>query len=358
MGNMKVNEMRERTIDLRSDTVTKPSPEMWEVFKSLNNSNLGDDVFREDPTVNELEEKAADLLSKEAGLLVTSGSQGNLISLLSSTTPGNEVLLEFESHIYWYEVGSYARIAGLAPNLYHTEKGFPRSSDLNDLLRIRNDDHQPWTTLLCVENTHNRHGGTVCSPTELSELNKFTKENDLKFHMDGARIFNAAVALKKPVNEFSKYVDSITFCLSKGLSCPVGSVITGSQEFINAARKYRKMLGGGMRQAGIIASMGLVALENKWIKRLEEDHKNAQLLAKGLNTDSIPLKITFPESNIVFVEFSPTTPIDKFIFSAKDEGILCHAVKNRVRFVTHYGITEEDINFCLEKINSILSGMQ
>lgn len=357
MRKMKVNEMRERTIDLRSDTVTKPSPEMWEVFKSLNNSNLGDDVFREDPTVNELEEKAAKLLSKEAGLLVTSGSQGNLISLLSSTTPGNEVLLESESHIYWYEVGSYARIAGLTPKLYHTEKGFPKYSDLNNLLRIRNDDHQPWTTLLCVENTHNRHGGTVCSPIELSELNKFTKENDLKFHMDGARIFNAAVALKKPVNEFSKYVDSITFCLSKGLSCPVGSVITGSQEFIDAARKYRKMLGGGMRQAGIIASMGLVALENKWIKRLEEDHKNAQLFANGLNTDSIPLKITFPESNIIFVEFPPTTLIDKFIYSVKDEGILCRPLKNGVRFVTHFGITEEDINFCVEKINSILSGM-
>ncbi len=347
--------MRENVIDLRSDTVTKPSPEMWEAFKSLDNSKLGDDVFKEDPTVNELEEKAAKLMDKEAALLVTSGTQGNLISLLSSTAPGHEILLEAESHILWYEVGGYARIAGLTPRVYQTEKGFPRSDELKKLIRIRNDDHQPWTTLLCIENTHNRHGGTVCSPDLLSDLNKFTKENALRFHMDGARIFNAAISLNKPINEFSKYVDSLTFCLSKGLSCPIGSLVVGSQDFIKKARKYRKMLGGGMRQAGIIASMGLVALENKWIKRLEEDHKNAQLLADGLHGIPISLNITIPESNIVFVEFPLNISMNKLISSLKDEGILCLSTNNRVRFVTHYGITKEDIQFCIDKLSSVIS---
>jgi threonine aldolase len=350
-----VKEMSKHIIDLRSDTVTKPSPEMWEVFKSLENSKLGDDVFREDPLVNELEDKAAQLMNKEAALLVTSGTQGNLVSLLSSTTPGHEILLEAESHIFWFEVGGSVRIAGLTPRVYQTEKGFPNSDDLKKLIRVRNDDHQPWTTLLCIENTHNRHGGTVCSPNILSDLNEFARENDLKFHMDGARIFNAAVSLNLPVNEFSKNVDSITFCLSKGLSCPIGSLVVGTQDFINKARKYRKMLGGGMRQAGIIASMGLVALESRWIKRLEEDHRNAQLLANGLHEFSVPLNVTIPESNIVFVEFPLNIPMYKLISSLKDEGILCLSTNNRVRFVTHYGITEEDIELCIAKLNSILS---
>ncbi|MFX0087092.1 MAG: threonine aldolase family protein [Candidatus Hodarchaeota archaeon] len=347
--------MNEHIIDLRSDTVTKPSPEMWEAFKSLNNSKIGDDVFKEDPTVNALEEKAAKLMNKEAALLVTSGTQGNLVSLLSSTTPGQEILLEAESHIFWYEVGGCARIAGLTPRVYKTKKGFPRSDELRKLIRVRNDDHQPWTTLLCIENTHNRHGGTVCSPDILSDLYKFTLENALKFHMDGARIFNAAISLNQPVNKFSKSVDSLTFCLSKGLSCPIGSLVVGSKDFITKARKYRKMLGGGMRQAGIIASMGLIALESKWIKRLEEDHKNAQLLADGLHGIPIPLKITIPESNIIFVEFPLNVNMNKLISSLEDEGILCLSTNNKVRFVTHYGITEEDIEDCIDKISSVLS---
>ena len=307
--------MSKNIIDLRSDTVTKPSPEMWEAIRSLDNSKLGDDVFRDDPTVNELEASAAKITGKEAALLVTSGTQGNLVSLLSSTTPGQEILLESKSHIFWFEVGGSARLGGLTSRVFQTNNGFPSPSDLQPLLRVRNDDHQPWTTLLCIENTHNKHGGTICPPNTLSKLNKFTRENDLKFHMDGARVFNAVVSLNVPVSELCKHVDSMMFCLSKGLSCPIGSLVVGTHEFINKARKFRKMLGGGMRQAGIIAALGLIALENKWISRLEEDHKNAKRLAKGLTTSSVPLKIIKPETNILFVRFPKKIPMNKLISS-------------------------------------------
>ena len=347
--------MSKHIIDLRSDTVTKPSPEMWEVIRSLDNSKLGDDVFRDDPTVNELEAAAAKITGKEAALLVTSGTQGNLVSLLSLTIPGQEILLESKSHIFWFEVGGSARIGGLTSRVFQTKNGFPSPSDLQPLLRVRNDDHQPWTTLLCIENTHNKHGGTVCPPNTLSELNEFTRKNDLKFHMDGARIFNAVVSLNVPVSDLCKHVDSMMFCLSKGLSCPIGSLVVGTHEFINKARKFRKMLGGGMRQAGIIAALGLVALENRWINRLEEDHKNAKRLAKGLTTSPVPLKITKPETNIFFVRFPEKIPMNKLISSLEKQGIVCmNTTNNSIRFVTHYGITDEDIDFCIDKITSIL----
>jgi threonine aldolase len=346
--------MSNHIIDFRSDTVTKPSPEMWEVIKSLDNSNLGDDVFRDDPTVNELEAKAAKITGKEAALLVTSGTQGNLVSLLSSTIPGEEILLEAQSHIFWFEVGGSARIGGLFPRVYQTKNGFPDPNDLQPLLRVRDDDHQPWTTLLCVENTHNKHGGTVCPPSTLIKLKEFSSKNDLKFHMDGARIFNAAVSLKVPVTEFCNHVNSMTFCLSKGLSCPIGSLVVGKQDFIDKARKFRKMLGGGMRQAGIIASLGLVALERKWINRLDEDHQNAKILAEGLSSSKVPLKISTPETNIIFVDFPETVPIVKLLSSLKKQGIICMNRNNRIRFVTHYGITEDDIEFSINKIISTL----
>ncbi|MFX0211119.1 MAG: threonine aldolase family protein, partial [Candidatus Hodarchaeota archaeon] len=214
--------MQNRIIDLRSDTVTKPSPEMWEALRSLDEKKIGDDVFREDPSVNELEDTAAKITGKEAALLVSSGTQGNLVSLLSSTHPGDEILVEAMSHILFYEVGSAARIGGLTPRPYSSNKGIAYlDDDLQPLIRPRDDDHQPWTTLICVENTHNNHGGTVLPPIYLKNLYDFAKKNDeMRVHMDGARIFNAAISMKKPVTEFTKHVDSLSFCLSKGLSCP------------------------------------------------------------------------------------------------------------------------------------------
>ncbi len=345
-----------KIVDLRSDTVTKPSPEMWKVHRSLDNSMIGDDVEGEDPTVNELEVKAAKLLGKEAALLVTSGTQANLVSLLSQTKPGDEILLEELSHIFKNEVGSAARIGGLMIRTYSTDKGVPSFGQLQKLIRDKEDIHEPPTTLFSVENTHNYHGGVIIQPEIIKDMRDFSDKNDLKMHLDGARIFNAAVALGIPVTEFTKHVDSIMFCLSKGLSCPVGSIVAGSKEFITAARRYRKMLGGGMRQAGIIASFGLVALEPKWIKRLEEDHKNAKLLAKGIRSYDLPITVHEPQTNIVLVELMKKTRIFKIVTDLGKEGVLSFNIsKEKIRFVTHYGINDDDIQFSVQKIGNILN---
>jgi len=343
-----------RIVDLRSDTVTKPSPDMWEMIKSLDNSKIGDDVEGEDPTVNELEAKSAKLVGKENALFVTSGTQGNLVSLLSQTRPGDEILVEEESHIFGHEVGSAARIGGLMIRTFTSNKGMPLLNDLQDMITDRNDIHEPPTTLLCAENTHNFHGGTIIEPVDLRKMKNFALKNDLKFHLDGARIFNAAVAQNRPVTDITQNVNSVMFCLSKGLSCPVGSIVAGSNDFIEKARRYRKMLGGGMRQAGIIASFGLLALESKWIGRLAEDHKNCKVLAKGLEDLKLPIKVPKPETNILFVNFPQLTPMDKIITALHKEGILVFNFNQRIRFVTHYGINEEDIQYCIEKIGIVL----
>lgn len=344
-----------RIVDLRSDTVTKPSPEMWEYLKSLNNSNIGDDVMEEDPIVNMLEDKAAKITGKEAALFVSSGTQGNLVSMLSQTTPGDEIMVEELSHIFGHEVGSAARIGGLMTRTYPSNKGKPSFESLQDMIRDRNDIHEPSTTLFCVEDTHNFHGGVIIKPEVLQTMKAFAQKNDLKFHMDGARIFNAAVALGIPVNEFSKHVDSIMFCLSKGLACPVGSMVAGSRDFINRARKYRKMIGGGMRQAGIIASFGLIALESKWINRLSEDHENAIILAHGLRDLNLKIRVQEPETNIILIEILEKNDINRIISALSREGVLAFNIdRQRIRFVTHYGINEDDIQYCIEKIGTIL----
>ncbi len=344
-----------KIVDLRSDTITKPSPEMWETLQSLDNTKIGDDVMGEDPTVNELEEKAAKIVGKKAALFVTSGSQGNLVSLLSQTKPGDEIMVEELSHIYGHEVGSAARIAGLMIRTYPSNNGIPDLSVLQSMIRDKEDIHEPPTTLLSIENTHNFHGGSIINPSELENINSFAKKNELQFHLDGARIFNASVALNQPVTQFTKHVDSVMFCLSKGLSCPVGSIVAGSKEFITKARKFRKMLGGGMRQAGIIASFGLVALEPKWIKRLEEDHKNASMLANGIENLDLSIKVQKSNTNIVIIEFLTTNNISEIIRELGRKGILAFNIsKKKIRFVTHYGIQEDDIQYAIEIISTII----
>ena len=345
-----------KIIDLRSDTVTKPSPEMWEMIKSMDNSKLGDDVIGEDPTVNELEDRAAKIVGKEAALLVTSGTQGNLVSLLSQTNPGNEILLEEKCHIVGHEVGSAARIGGLMVRTYTSNKGVPSIDHIQDLIRYKEDIHEPATTLISAEDTHNFHGGAIVKPEILRDFNQFAQRNELGFHLDGARIFNAAIGLNIPVTEFTKHVDSVMFCLSKGLSCPVGSIVAGSKEFVSKARKFRKMVGGGMRQAGIIAAFGLVALEPKWIKRLEEDHKTARLLAEGLKNFDASIKVHDPDTNIVIVEFMNKIRIMKIIRELGKEGILAFNIsKEKIRFVTHYGIQEDNILYSIEKITDVFN---
>jgi threonine aldolase len=344
-----------KTIDLRSDTVTKPSPKMWEYIKSMGNSRLGDDVMGEDPTVNELEDKAAKLIGKDAALFVTSGTQGNLVSFLSQTKPGDEILLEEQSHIFLNEVGSAARIGGLMIRTYPSVRGVPSFEYLQSLIRDKEEIHEPPSTLLCTENTHNYHGGAIVELDVLKKMRDFTKKNDLKFHLDGARIFNAAIGLDVPVTEITKHTDSVMFCLSKGLSCPVGSIVAGSKKFISKARRFRKMVGGGMRQAGIIAAFGLIALEPKWINRLADDHKNAKLLSEGLKNLNLPIKVHPTDTNIVIIEMLEKVRILKIITALNKAGILAFSIsKEKIRFVTHYGINADDINYSIEQIGFIL----
>jgi threonine aldolase len=253
-------------IDLRSDTVTLPTEEMLEAIR---NAELGDDVYREDPTVNRLEEMAAAKMGKEAALLVTSGTQANLVSLMSNTERGELVILESECHMYWYEVGGISAIAGLLPWPLRSQRGVLDPRDVEAAIRPKNM-HFPEPALVCVENTHNRHGGTVTTPSQLRAISEVAWGHGLRVYMDGARVFNSAVALRVDVKEFTRHVDNLMFCLSKGLSCPVGSVVVGTKEFIEKARKVRKVLGGGMRQAGILAAPGIIALE-KMIPRTDND---------------------------------------------------------------------------------------
>jgi threonine aldolase len=338
-------------IDLRSDTVTLPTEEMLEAIR---HAELGDDVFGEDPTVNRLEEMTARKIGKEAALLVTSGTQANLVSLMSNTRRGELVILEAEAHMYWYEVGGISAIAGLLPWPLKSTFGALDPADVEAAIRPKNI-HFPEPTLICVENTHNRHGGTVITPDQIKAISDVAKANGLKLYMDGARVFNAAVALKVDVKEFTRHVDNLMFCLSKGLSCPVGSLVVGTQEFVDRARKTRKVLGGGMRQAGIIAAAGIVALE-KMIDRLEEDHRNARRLAEGIaKIEGIAVNMERVQTNMVLFDVSGLGVAGEFFLSKlKENGVLAlTSAKNKVRMVTHRGIEKEHVEKAITAIENV-----
>ena len=272
-------DINSRNIDLRSYTVTLPSPEM---FKVLESTQLGDDVFSEDPTVNNLQKKAAIMMGKEDALIVPSGTMGNLVSILVHCSRGDEVILGDQAHTFLYEAGGISAFGGIhSRQLKNNDDGTIDIDKIKSAIREENV-HFPPTTLICLENTHNRCFGAPLTVGYMKEVSDIAKENRCKVHLDGARIFNAAVALRVNVKELTQDVHSITFCLSKGLSAPVGSVICGCEEFIYHARRNRKALGGGMRQAGIIAAAGIVSLE-KMISQIQDDHENAQQLAKGIS---------------------------------------------------------------------------
>jgi threonine aldolase len=328
-------------IDLRSDTVTLPTEEMLEAIR---HAELGDDVFREDPTVNRLEAMAAERMGKEAALLVTSGTQANLVSLMSNTKRGELVILEAEAHMYWYEVGGISAIAGLQPWPLKSQFGALDPNAVEDAIRPRNI-HFPEPTLVCVENTHNRHGGTVITPQQLQALNTVAKAHGLALYMDGARIFSAAVALGVDVRELTRHVDNLMFCLSKGLSCPVGSMVVGTRDFIDKARKMRKILGGGMRQAGIIAAAGIVALDTM-VDRLAEDHANAKRLAEGIaKINGVAVDMERVQTNMVLFDISSLGVEDNvFLSKLKGKGVLAlTTAKHKVRLVTHRGIERKHI---------------
>lgn len=343
-------------IDLRSDTVTLPTEEMLEAIR---HAKLGDDVFREDPTVDRLEEMAAEKMGKEAALLVTSGTQANLVSVMSNTRRGDSVILEADSHIFWYEVGGLSALGGVFPIPIRGDLGVLNPKDVEAAIRPRNI-HLPETTLVCIENTHNRAGGTVIHPEQIEALSEVTRAHNLRLYMDGARIFNAAVALEVDVKEFTRHVDNLMFCLSKGLSCPVGSIVVGSNEFVEKARKVRKMLGGGMRQAGIIAAPGIIALE-KMINRLRDDHRNARLLAEKLaRIEGISINLKTVQTNIIVLDVSGLKiSANEFTSKLRERGVLVLSRGGTsVRMVTHRGIEREHIEKALNIIEGVVEDLR
>ena len=348
--------MAKEIIDLRSDTVTLPTEEMLEAIR---HAELGDDVFREDPTVKKLEEMAAEKMGKEAALLVTSGTQANLVSMMSNTKRGDGVVMEAESHAFYYEVGGLSAIGGLVPFTIKGNLGVLNPKDIEAVIRPK-DIHFPETTLVEIENTHNRAGGTITTPDQIKSISEVTKAHGLILYMDGARIFNASVALKVDVKNFTKYVDNLMFCLSKGLSCPIGSLVVGNYDFIERARKIRKMLGGGMRQAGIIAAPGIVALE-KMVDRLEDDHRNAKMLAEGLlKIEGISVNMKVVQTNMVKFDIGNMgISSDRFVSILEERGILSLAISSKdIRMVTHRGIEREHIVKTLAIIAEVANGIR
>jgi len=324
-------------IDLRSDTVTRPGGAMREAARD---AEVGDDVYREDPTVNELERRAADLVGTEAAMYVPTGTMGNQAAIRTHTDRGEEVLVERESHVFKWELGGIAQHAGAQTRPLD---GGERGVLTPELVRegcVEADDHRPGTGLVCLENTHNSKGGTAIGPEAVDAACETAHELGVPVHLDGARLFNAATALDVPASRITENVDSVMFCLSKGLGAPVGSMIAGSEAFVESARRVRKLLGGGMRQAGIIAAPGLVALENR--ERLAEDHANAERLAAGL--DRIEgLSVPEPETNIVLADTEP--PAESFLERCEQEGVLASKFgEHRVRFCTHLDVDGEDVD--------------
>ena len=339
-------------IDFRSDTLTKPTDEMRQLMYT---AEVGDDVYGEDPMVRELEETAAGLVGHEAALFVTSGTQGNQLALLTHCRAGEEAIVGEMSHIYLYEGAAPAALGGIQLRPVQEEAG----SLVLDAVRraIRADDiHEPRTSVICVENTHNKAGGRVVPLSRMQELYDLAHSRGIAVHMDGARLFNASVASGTPVSEYGRYTDSIQFCLSKGLSAPIGSILTGSKAFIAEARRWRKRLGGGLRQVGVIAAPGLYALRHM-TERLAEDHARAQKLARLLNElPGLTVEVEAVETNIVMCDVSGTQMgEEEFQRLLLENGIKASRFgENVLRFVTHRHITDEAVEQAAQRIAALL----
>lgn len=333
-------------IDLRSDTVTYPSETMR---KAAANAEVGDDVFGEDPTVNKLQQKMATLLGTEKALFVPSGTMGNQIAVRVHTKRGQEVLCETDSHVLNWEGGGMAQHAQVQPRpLAGDDRGVLTADQVESNI-VESGDHHSGTGLLALENTHNGKGGTAIAPGAIEEAAQTAHELDIPVHLDGARLFNAAVALDTPLDSFTEPVDSVMCCLSKGLGAPIGSILAGPTAFIESARRIRKLMGGGMRQVGIIAAPALEALEQ--IDRLEEDHRRATRLATGID-ETTELEVRTPESNIVFVETAG--PAEAFLDRCEDVGVLGVPFgKQTVRFCTHLDVNDEDIDRAIDLVGRV-----
>jgi threonine aldolase len=350
-------------IDLRSDTVTHPTPAMRE---AMYRAEVGDDVYGEDPTVNRLQEMAAERVGKEAALFVPSGTMANAIAMLAQAGRGQAIIVGDQSHIYHYEAGGASTLGGSPMVAVPTyPDGMLNLEAVKASIADESDAHVAATALLCIENTHNRCGGKVLNVEQITEVANLAHEHDLALHMDGARIFNAAIALGVPASTLTAPVDSVMFCLSKGLSAPVGSVVAGSSEFIRRAHRIRKLLGGGMRQAGILAAAGIVALE-QMVKRLSEDHEHCKQLARGLaDFPQIEIDVDGVMSNILIFSLLdaqqqklPEVAAQRFVARAREHGVLIDSIgQGKLRAVTHYGISEQDITTALAGIRRALLAM-
>lgn len=344
-------------IDLRSDTVSHPTPAMREAMAT---AELGDDVYGEDPHVNALEAEAAERFGKEAGLFVTSGTQGNIAALLAHCARGDEIIVGDASHTIQYEVGGMAAMGGIMPRTIPV--GADGTFDLDEVRHsVRgNNVHFPRTSLIAMENTQGGRGGAPVAKQHIDAVAEIAQESELKLHMDGARIFNAEAALKTPVAELTEHVDSVTFCLSKGLCAPAGSVLVGEKAFIDEARRMRKMLGGGLRQAGVLAAAGRIAL-NEMSLRLHEDHQNACDLAEGLATvPGIDVELDKVKTNFVFFTLRDDAKLQPDAFMEhlwNDYQIKMRPYPGyvrRFRCVTHYWITPERVNRTIAAVRALL----
>ena len=337
-------------IDLRSDTVTQPSEQMRH---AMANAAVGDDVFKEDPTVLALEAYGAQLFGKEAALFCSSGTQTNQIAINVHVQPGGEVICHEESHIYKYEGGGIAKNSGASVRLLPGDRGRLTADDIAKWINPAHDVHFPLTQLVSLEDTANRGGGAVYDTAELAKISALCKELNLPLHLDGARVFNALAINRMEAAAYGAFYDSISVCLSKGLGAPIGSLLLGSAAFIEKARRVRKVFGGGMRQAGIIAAGGLYALKNN-VERLKEDHMHALLLGEALQNCTLIESVLPIQTNIVVATLKDPAQRDPMIETLKNKGILCMAFgPGMIRMVTHLNFSELDCSFCLETLQKM-----
>lgn len=340
-------------IDLRSDTVTLPTNKMKQFIMD---SPLGDDVYGEDPSVNLLQKKIAKIFNKESALFVPSGTMANLISVLTHCNRGDEVILGNKSHIFFYEAGGISAFGGVhSHQINNNDDGTININDIVSAIRKKGDDHFPKTKLICLENTHNACYGSPINTDFFNEVKNIAKKHNIPIHLDGARIFNAAIALNKSVDELTKDCDSVSCCLSKGLSAPVGSVILGNKNFISKAKSLRKALGGGMRQAGLIASAGIFSLDHM-INRIKDDHSNAKILADKLNLiKNIEINLNQVHTNIIFIynRDKNLSNQDMLLSLEKNNIKIDYKGNSKFRLVTHSGFKKEDINTVIKVFRKI-----
>jgi threonine aldolase len=339
-----------RVVDVRTDTLTMPSPDMR---RAMANAELGDDVFGEDPTVNRLQDVAAEMLDKEAALFVSSGTMGNLLALLVNVRSGEELIADADAHVFMAEAAGAAAIGGIQIMPVRTEGGIMEPEQIADAIRP-DDQHYPRTAAVTFENTHNRHGGIAWPLTALRAASQQARDSGIAVHIDGARIFNAAIAIRVDVKELAACADTLTFCLSKGLGAPAGSVLVGPAAKIAEARRWRKMLGGGMREIGMLAAAGLYALDHM-VDRLAEDHANARTLAEGLaEIKGIKLDLWRVQTNLVIFEIDGISTAE-FLDECQKRGLRADASgRTRVRFVTRYGIDAEDVQSALKVVSEVM----